>query len=1808
MVSNSTIIDLKNFFLEDTWPLVIPAIRQDSLVWDALQNPDFRGAAKKNLGTIPEDWSPANLALISLGYKLRANDVRDNPNSIPVELNDNAETAYYDYDSGQDMQPNLDNAGLLAIALSQKPQDWAIDNNSTLIKTTLTCLFAFVPDAIKLLHQLPMKTVLHVILANPLMELDQLDLLEKRLMAATAEERLASLNQLLEQNPYLATTLTERLSAILNIPAKFTKRSSSNSKIEGVTSKLQSPIAKLQSLLHQADYQRLAASPDDAREALSSAQKAASQIQSTIALQSAQTAIQTGKPQEAIALWGEFAADSQPEQTAILALSLMDHGYFDEADLLAQSISTDENAPPLSLLATARLAVHHGELNKARLAARQALTIYQAEPDNLPEDSSLVDLLLSLSLTEEAKTLAEAQLEKYPNNPQVAHLLAKACIQVGDPENALSYAHLAVVLNPNNIDLHRSLADTLETNQVWLQALDERETIIAMDTQVKLDDLQALAACAYKAKQFERTAEVSRKIIQANVFDGPAHALLGKSLIELKQPEEGLQKIEKAIQLSPDLPDAWLTLADAQHNSGQQDDAGKTLIKASRAAPESPEIQLALGDHYQSGNTPSKALKAYQKAHELVTSNWDDTSPSLRAEITCALGESLLQLGHIERAKELLAEAYQHHSGNARIAHAYARTLIKHEQLEEALIPLTDALQNDPENVDIKLDYAQTQLTTHKNLDLAEKALEDVVRKEPEHGLAKALLAETLELIDNKQGALEMYHRALSSKLKEDYTWHKRLSLGLSRLALALHKPETALAAMESVWQKNPEDFDVAKTLTYICRQNQLPEKALQTASTALQSHISDVDAVYWFVDQALALDRPKEALAVLEKAAILHSHEPRLQIQLGEIQQQLGNQEEALKSFDLVSTMEEANLQDLADAANGLVALEDAEKAIHSLERAVTMSKSKQHTSGDPEKDQETLANLLSRLADTQESNQDYQAALDTVEEVITIKASNANLDQKKGDLLLKLGQIERAAAWIEAALEASPDDTGLSLQAAHIQRKLGNLPKAINHAKESLNTATPQEKLPALIMAAQLAFSVLQYDATKQILSQVTPEIQNNASQSDPESLLKFYCLSSELALEGNEEIAAANSLTKAIEISAQHVRVLALQTRMYLRQGGLDQATQILEAALKALGAEEEGNEVESYLGLALAAIECHSWSPAVFLLKEAIKTAPKEPRPYAELARVLVLRAEYQHLYQAVKIQNPSLGEAVISENAYQNFENAMMTATQYMEDLRAIIQQPAHLQSMLSHLLSRGQAAFRPSKAHAEALTELPAIHDNQAAYLAALRHSEEFEAAAKLAVDLYQAEDGDEIKNPLLLGQIALASIDEAPSLAVQAAQKALDQASRANLPEVVIFYGLNALVALKVLDKDAQISAIQSLLAVWDQEAHWYSLVAELLLDQEHESSQADQGPVEYLEKAVQLEPHKALHYYKLGQAYTANDNPQAAIEALKRATNLAPEDDRPWADLAKIFQADDERQQAVNCAKQAIQLNEQNADAHIILAELNLENGSPDHALTHISDALAINPRNMDAQLLQAETLSALNKPADALAALEAATTRMLPTTDLLLRTIALKRQVHGKKAALEALKNLASQYPDDPEIAIALAKALAENNQKKQAIQLAQDALSKEFENFTANQRGHLHQLLGHLLRKSGQLDQAVQHLSTAIELLPGWEDPYIDLGRTYHARRQYELAMQTFQQAIDIAPGDSRPYHWAGLTLKDSKDYLNAEKMLRRAAGLAPDDVSIHRKLGTVVALNLVHNPSRNGKNSAKNSSHQENRHE
>lgn len=230
---------------------------------------------------------------------------------------------------------------------------------------------------------------------------------------------------------------------------------------------------------------------------------------------------------------------------------------------------------------------------------------------------------------------------------------------------------------------------------------------------------------------------------------------------------------------------------------------------------------------------------------------------------------------------------------------------------------------------------------------------------------------------------------------------------------------------------------------------------------------------------------------------------------------------------------------------------------------------------------------------------------------------------------------------------------------------------------------------------------------------------------------------------------------------------------------------------------------------------------------------------------------------------------------------------------------------------------------------------------------------------------------------------------------------------------------------------------------------------------------------------------------------------------------------------------------------------------------------------------------PSDAKSLRLEAKALSALNRPSEALNSLDNALAAADNPLPLLLERIHLIRKVMGKEAALEELNQLNTGYPDDPEVFALMSHAMAESNQVDEAIFAAKQAIRKGTDRLEFKDLSELHHLLGRLLRRNGQRDQAIHYLSEAIHLNPISLEPYLELGRTYLERRDFSEALEIFEQSIKVSPNDHRSYYQAGLALKENKEYLQSEEMLRKAAELAPNDLRIHRLLGAVVALNIVH---------------------
>jgi tetratricopeptide (TPR) repeat protein len=271
----------------------------------------------------------------------------------------------------------------------------------------------------------------------------------------------------------------------------------------------------------------------------------------------------------------------------------------------------------------------------------------------------------------------------------------------------------------------------------------------------------------------------------------------------------------------------------------------------------------------------------------------------------------------------------------------------------------------------------------------------------------------------------------------------------------------------------------------------------------------------------------------------------------------------------------------------------------------------------------------------------------------------------------------------------------------------------------------------------------------------------------------------------------------------------------------------------------------------------------------------------------------------------------------------------------------------------------------------------------------------------------------------------------------------------------------------------------------------------------------------------------------------------------------------------------------------ERAIDESSEPTQALLLRGEIALQADNPRGALNRTHTILRSHPDHPQALYIQAQALEALNRPREALAALEKAMQLQDNPLPMQLERLRLLKRWRGLDTALTVIQEMVAKDPEQPEMLALLAEWLAESGKHEAAIQIARQALQEGQSELPTHRSADLHYMIGKYMHQAGQLDQAIHHLSEAIDRSPDHLEAYLELGKAYQDRREHKQALKTYQRAINASSSDYRPYYQAGIVLKDSKDYVASEAMLKRAAQLAPNEVSVHRLLAAVVALNLVH---------------------
>ena len=301
---------------------------------------------------------------------------------------------------------------------------------------------------------------------------------------------------------------------------------------------------------------------------------------------------------------------------------------------------------PAFLEPLARAAYRLGELPLARQSLRELLGL---QPDNLQVMMGLFDLALEAGDPAEAGELVakirrvegeEGTLWRYG---QVLYLISLArrgdtigldtaetlvseivarrgdwwggpflrgeiAELKGDLDAATSDYLRAIELGNSKPSLARRLVGLLNQRQEFDQI--DRVVQILQDRGVTLEELTGVSALnAIRKKDYDRGVTLARQAFPETSSRASDHLSLGRILVSAGRMEEGGKELRRAVELGPDLPDAWLAYVQYLVQAKQLDQA-KAAIEAARKALTADRSTSTLAQCSRWSVTPSKPRRS----------------------------------------------------------------------------------------------------------------------------------------------------------------------------------------------------------------------------------------------------------------------------------------------------------------------------------------------------------------------------------------------------------------------------------------------------------------------------------------------------------------------------------------------------------------------------------------------------------------------------------------------------------------------------------------------------------------------------------------------------------------------------------------------------------------------------------------------------------------------------------------------------------------------------------------------------------------------------------------------------------------------------------------------------------------------------------------------------------------------------------------------------------------------------------------------------------------------------------------------
>lgn len=498
----------------------------------------------------------------------------------------------------------------------------------------------------------------------------------------------------------------------------------------------------------------------------------------------AETHLRQDKPQEALKVLRPGLQSADAGTLALAARASMSGGDIGAGlKYLDQSASLGAHDEPLMLqLASSLIAAGHPD------RALQLLERLPADGDLRRRRNVLqvIAMVRSQQFTE-ALTAARRLAAADQTDPFYQSLAGAAAVTAGDARTARTFFARAVELAPANAAAHMNLArvDLLENDSaaaiqrlqraVELRPGDATVLVALAQAELAHGDSERAASTLERARSanpqaaeprlllsqyylarrdLPRAELAAREATQIAPDDPVALNLFAMVLAASGRSAEGVQTAEQAATRMPDSIPHKLNLARLYLRSGRIEDAQRTVRDILRGDPNNVPALVFTAALGGDGGSSAEARQLLASARKLQP----DYVPALLLE-----GEFAMRSRQYAQAAQWFHLANQKSGHPVVVANEYwAR---RAGSIEPVLQPLSQWLERNPQDLDIRVLYAQA-LRDRSDRQAAREQYELVVARRPDHVAALNNLALLTEELGDRSKALELAARAY--KLRPD--------------------------------------------------------------------------------------------------------------------------------------------------------------------------------------------------------------------------------------------------------------------------------------------------------------------------------------------------------------------------------------------------------------------------------------------------------------------------------------------------------------------------------------------------------------------------------------------------------------------------------------------------------------------------------------------------------------------------------------------------------------------------------------------------------------------------------------------------------------------------------------------------------------------------------------------------------------------------------------------------------------------------------------------------------------------------------